>query len=49
MDKTTKERLVKELRVLFVNGNTEKLAKEAVKELSDFTGTDITDIFQKLT
>lgn len=49
MDKTTKERLVKELRVLFVNGNTEKLAKEAVKELSDFTGTDITYIFQKLT
>lgn len=49
MDKTTKERLVKELRVLFVNGNTEKLAKEAVKELSEFTGTDITDIFQKLT
>lgn len=49
MDKTTKEKLVKELRVLFVNSNTEKLAKEAVKELSEFTGTDITDIFQKLT
>lgn len=49
MDKTTKEKLLKELRVLFANGNTEKFAKEAVKELSSFTGTDITDIFQKLT
>lgn len=49
MDNITKEKLVKELRVLFANGNTEKLVKEAVKELSDFTGTDFTDIFQKLT
>lgn len=45
MDKIIKERLVKELRVFFVNGNIEKLAKEVVKELSDFIGIDITYIF----
>lgn len=45
MDKIIKERLVKELCVFFVNGNIEKLVKEVVKELSEFIGIDIMDIF----
>lgn len=48
MDKISKEKLIKELRVLYAHGNTEESVKKVVKELSDFTGTDVADIFQKL-
>lgn len=42
------EGLEKELQMLFEGGTTDDYVKCAAKKLSDLTGTDVADVFQKL-